>query len=91
MASQNFTVTLFPKGPDTAALIVKKQTQRQTEPTGDKKQHLGRERGMTNSKGLDSKDEQFMLEQQLANKRTIREKRGQSNWLKKKCSLVWGR
>lgn len=43
---------------------------------------------MTNSKGLDSKDEQFMLEQQLANKRTIREERGQSNRLKKLQSCL---
>ena len=87
MASQNFTVTLFPEAADTRALIVKKTNTGQTEPRGDKKQHLGRERGMTNSHGLDSKDEQFMLEQQLANKRTVREERGQSNWLKNR-SLV---
>lgn len=88
VASQNFMVTVFPKATGTTALIVKKQTQRQTEPRGDKKQHLGREWGMTNSKGLDSKDEQFMLEQQPANKRTIREERGQSNRLKKLQSCL---
>lgn len=68
-------VTLFPNTTNTTALIVKKlKHKRQTEPR-DKNQNLGRERGMTNSKGLDSKDEQFMLEQQLANKRTIREEK----------------
>lgn len=35
-----------------------------------------------NSKSLDSNDEQFLLEQRRAIKRTIREERGQSNWLK---------
>lgn len=68
-------VTLFPNATNTTALIVKQlKHKRQTEPR-DENQHLGRERGMTNSKGLDSEDEQFMLEQQLANKRTIREEK----------------
>lgn len=43
---------------------------------------------MTNSEGLDSKDEQFMLEQEPANKRTIREECGQSKWLKKLQSCL---
>lgn len=63
-------------------------TQRHSEPRGHKKQHLGREQGMTNSEGLDSKDEQFMLEQEPANKRTVREECGQSNWLKKLQSCL---
>lgn len=83
--------------PDTTALIVKKilkklrkthTHKRHSEPRGHKKQHLGREQGMTNSEGLDSKDEQFMLEQEPANKRTIREECGQSNWLKKLQSCL---
>lgn len=45
-------VTLFPNATNTTALIVKKlKHKRQTEPR-DKNQNLGRERGMTNSKGL---------------------------------------
>jgi len=43
---------------------------------------------MTNSKSLDSKDEQFMLEQQLANKRTIREEKAIG--LKKKTAVLFG-